>query len=102
MPADEEPAIDQRVDDRLVGVGGVVGERPRGGAAPLENNAGRAPLWAPPAWGSYSSRRTFFSVGKSLGIGIVTLPVAAHSVLRCMVVMKPTQLMAAVSWPMGV
>ncbi len=44
----------------------------------------------------------FFSVGKLLGMGSVTAPVAAHSVPRASVVTKPTQRMPVRSWPIGV
>src|SRR5262245_65872311 len=42
------------------------------------------------------------ALGKSRGIGRVTLPVAAHSLPRCSVVMKPMQRMPLTSWPIGV
>src|SRR5690349_16264454 len=56
-----------------------------------------------PAGGSYSFRVLVLSaVGKSAGTFCVTLPVAAHSVPRWYVVMKPTQFSAARSWPIAV
>ena len=42
------------------------------------------------------------AVGKSAGTFCVTLPVAAHSVPRWYVAMKPTQFSAARSWPIAV
>ena len=45
--------------------------------------------------------RTWLAVGKSSGIGMVTLPVAAHSVPRSIDVRKPTQRIAVVSSPMA-
>jgi len=42
------------------------------------------------------------SVGNSLGIFTVTLPVAAHSVPRCRVTVKPTQRIESAPCPIGV
>lgn len=42
------------------------------------------------------------AVGKSAGIGIDTFPVAAHSVPRCSVVMKPTHSIEYSACPIGV
>src|SRR5262249_2763267 len=66
--------------------------------------AGRpAPGEVQPGGGSYAGRvLTLSADGKSAGTFCVTLPVAAHSVPRWKVVMKPTQLSAARSWPMAV
>ena len=45
---------------------------------------------------------TLSAVGKSLGKACVTLPVAAHSVPRWYVAMKPTHSSESTPWPMGV
>ncbi len=50
-------------------------------------------------------QRTYFlaltasALGKSAGTGCVTFPVAAHSVPRCVVAMKPTHAIASGPWP---
>jgi len=50
----------------------------------------------------FAKELVFSSVGKFSGIFSVTFAVAAHSVPRCRVVLKPTQRIESASCPIGV